>query len=129
MMARTGGARRTSQPTTAGGTAATPSRPGRPCSVSGGADSARSARSLTLFQRFHVETRVHGWDEKSFAIEQRFIRGDDVGAMALVVGRFLGPDGSVPPADVVALGGLDPASLPLPVWAARLAAAQQDMPA
>jgi hypothetical protein len=39
MMARTGGARRTSRPTTAGGTAVTPSRPGRPCSVSGGAES------------------------------------------------------------------------------------------
>lgn len=92
-------------------------------------ETIRFRRSLTLFQRFHVETRVHGWDEKSFLIEQRFVRGDVVVAIALVAGRFLGPEGSVAPADVVALGGLDPASPPLPEWAARLAAAQQDMPA
>jgi acyl-CoA thioesterase FadM len=93
------------------------------------AESIRFRRSLTLFQRFHIETRVHGWDEKSFVIEQRFTRGDDTVAIALVAGRFLGPQGSVPPADVLALGGLDPASPPLPEWAARLAGAQQDMPA
>jgi hypothetical protein len=64
-------------------------------------------------------------DEKPFVIEQRFTRGDETVAIAVVAGRFLGPQGSLPPADVVALGGLDPASPPLPDWAARLAAAQQ----
>lgn len=93
------------------------------------AESIRFRRSLTLFQRFHVETRVLGWDGKSFYIEQRFIRGDDVVATALVAGRFLGPDGSVRPADIVALAGTDPESPSLPAWAARLAAAQLDLPA
>lgn len=93
------------------------------------AESIRFRRSLTLFQRFHVETRVLGWDEKSFYIEQRFLRHDDVAATALVAGRFLGPDGSVAPADVVALAGVDPTPPDLPPWAATLAAAQQDLPA
>jgi acyl-CoA thioesterase FadM len=93
------------------------------------AESIRFRRSLTLLQRFHIETRVHGWDEKAFIIEQRFLRDDEPVAIALVVGRFLGPQGSVPPADVVALAGIDPASPPLPGWATRLVAAQQDLPA
>jgi acyl-CoA thioesterase FadM len=93
------------------------------------AESIRFRRSLTLFRRFHIETRVLGWDDKSFVIEQRFLRGDDAVATALVAGRFLGPDGSVAPADVVAVAGLDPASPELPEWAARLAAAQQGLPA
>jgi acyl-CoA thioesterase FadM len=93
------------------------------------AESIRFRRPLTLFQRFQVETRVLGWDDRSFYIEQRFLRGDDVVAAALVAGRFLGPDGSVAPADVVALAGLEPVSPPLPEWAARLAAAQLDLPA
>ena len=31
-------------------------------------------RSLTLFQRFEIETRIVGWDERAFLLEQRFLR-------------------------------------------------------
>lgn len=89
------------------------------------AESIGFRRSLTLFQRFHVETRLLGWDEQSFYVRQRFVRGDDVIAGALVVGRFLRRDGgSVPAADVGALAG-SPASPPLPGWAVRLGSDQE----
>lgn len=90
------------------------------------AESIRFRRSLTLFQRFDVVTRVLGWDEKSIYLEQRFVRGDTVVANALITGRFLRSGGSVTPAEVLGLAGLDPAAPPpMPGWAKRLAAAQE----
>ncbi len=88
------------------------------------AESIGFSRPLTLFQRFEVESRVLGWDDVSFYIRQRFIRHDDVIASALVVGRFLSDQGSVPPADVAAVAGLRE-SPPLPEWATRLGADQE----
>ena len=89
------------------------------------AESIGFNRSLTLFQRFEVETRVLGWDDVSFFIHQRFVRGDDAIASALVVGRFLRREGgSVPPEDVAALGGLDE-SPTVPGWALRLGQDQE----
>jgi acyl-CoA thioesterase FadM len=89
------------------------------------AESIRFRRSLTLFQRFHVETRVLGWDDRSVYLEQRFLRGEEVVAAAFIAGRFLGPEGSVTPGEVLALAGLD-ATTPhdMPAWGARLAEAQ-----
>ncbi len=82
-------------------------------------------RPLTLFQKFEIETRVLGWDERSFYIDQRFIRGDEVVASALVVGRFLrAGGGSVAPAEVGELAGV-PESPEVPEWAARLGADQE----
>ncbi len=82
-------------------------------------------RALTLFQRFEVETRVLGWDARSFYIDQRFIRNEEEVASALVVGRFLrASGGSVTPAEVGDLAGL-PKSPELPDWAARLGADQE----
>lgn len=82
-------------------------------------------RPLTLFQRFEVETRVLGWDERSFYIEQRFIRDGEGIATALVVGRFLRREGgSVAPGEVGTLAGIA-ASPELPEWARRLGADQE----
>ncbi len=90
------------------------------------AESIRFRRSLTIFQRFHVESRVVGWDDRNIYVDQRFIRGDELIASALVAGRFLGPEGSVPPAAVLALAGLEEKDRPaMPEWAERLAGAQQ----
>ena len=88
------------------------------------AESIGFRRALKLFQRFEVETSVLGWDDVSFYLHQRFIRQGDIIASALVVGRFLSDDGSVPTDAVTALAGLD-ASPPIPEWAARLGADQE----
>lgn len=88
------------------------------------AESIGFRRSLTLLQRFEVETRILGWDDVGFYVHQRFFRGDDAIASALVVGRFLSGEGTVPAADVAALAGID-ASPPLPDWATRLGTDQE----
>ena len=89
------------------------------------AESIGFRRSLTLFQRFDVETRVLGWDDTSFYVHQRFIRGDDIVASALVVGRFLRRGGgSVHTSEVGALAG-QPESPPVPEWALRLGGDQE----
>ncbi len=88
------------------------------------AESIGFGRSLQLFQRFEVETRVLGWDDIAFYIHQRFLRNDTTIAGALVVGRFLRREGgSVPAPDVAAVGGLAE-SPALPDWATRLGADQ-----
>lgn len=88
------------------------------------AESIGFRRSLTLFQRFEVETRTLGWDHVSFYLHQRFLRHGDVIASALVVGRFLSGDGSVAAAEVAALAGAGK-SPPIPDWATRLGADQE----
>jgi acyl-CoA thioesterase FadM len=91
-------------------------------------ESIRFRRPLTLFEKFHVETRVLGWDDRSVYVDQRFVRRGDVIASALVVGRFLHKGGSLPPERVLALADTDfSESPPLPRWAARLAAAHRGL--
>lgn len=51
-------------------------------------------RSMRLGQAFEITTRVLGWDERVFYLEQVFTRGSDRVARGLVAGRFLGPRGA-----------------------------------
>lgn len=58
------------------------------------AASIRYRISLDPFQKYSLETRIAGWDEKWFYIEQRFISGSgprrgEVAAIGLVKGCFL----------------------------------------
>src|SRR6187401_2614252 len=48
------------------------------------AQTIRYRRSLRLFERFEVETRVVGWDEQAFFVEHTFLRRDEVVAEAVV---------------------------------------------
>lgn len=70
------------------------------------AQTIRFRRSLTLFQSFTITTRVLGWDEKAFVLEQRFERGSEAVANALVRARFLSTAGEkIKPQDVLTLVG------------------------
>ena len=71
-------------------------------------------RSLDPFQRYELHTRLHAWDAKWVYLEQRFLRNGQVHAEAMVKAIFLGPQGSVPTADVGEALGL-PAESPNPV--------------
>jgi acyl-CoA thioesterase FadM len=83
------------------------------------AQTIRFRRSLTLFQTFTIETRVLGWDEKAFVLEQRFERGKELVANAVVRARFLARSGDrISPREVLALAGEYGAS---PVLAAEVA--------
>jgi len=84
------------------------------------AQTIRFRRSLTLFQAFTIETRVLGWDEKAFVLEQRFGRGTELVANAVVRARFLSRAGDrISPRDVLALAGETGPSPVLPAEVAR----------
>jgi len=84
------------------------------------AQTIRFRRSLTLFQAFTIETRVLGWDEKAFVLEQRFERGTELVANAVVRARFLSRTGDrISPREVLALAGESGASPVLPAEVAR----------
>jgi acyl-CoA thioesterase FadM len=71
------------------------------------AETIQFRRSLTLWQRFTIVTRVLGWDERAIVVEQRFERGGETIARAWVRARFLRREGgSVPTADLLALAGI-----------------------
>ena len=60
------------------------------------AQAIRFRKSLRPFATYELHTRVGGWDEKSFYLEQVFRKGGDVVAVAWVRARFLSKDGAVP---------------------------------
>ncbi|WP_277213112.1 acyl-CoA thioesterase [Isoptericola croceus] len=90
-------------------------------------------RSLQLFDRVEISTRVLGWDARVVYIEQVFTCRGTFSARGWVAGRFLGKDGSrVAPADVVGLlgGGRPVASPTLPddvaAWARSVDVAHRE---
>ncbi len=53
------------------------------------AETIRFRRSLQLFDKFEVETRVIGWDEQAFLLAHQFLRRGEVVAEAVIRSRFL----------------------------------------
>ena len=86
-----------------------------------GAATIRFRRSLKPFQRYSLTTRVVGWDEKWFFLEQQFLQGDQLAAQAYVQVLFRshgrGREGNVAPAQALeALGKTLPSpELPAPL--------------
>lgn len=78
-------------------------------------------RSLAPLQKFELVTRVVTWDDKYFYMEQRFERRGVLHAHAFVKGLFLGGDGRVGNAAVLAAVGYTgaPPAMPdeLRIWA------------
>lgn len=74
----------------------------------------RYRRPLGVFQRYELRTRLVGWDERWFFVEQRFTRRGELMALALVKVQFLGRQGRVSPREVAAAGPwtLEPPPLP-----------------
>lgn len=84
------------------------------------AETVQFRRSLNLFERFEIETRVLGWDDKAILLEQQFFRGEEAVAHALVRARFLKRGGgTVTPAELAVLIGHSPESPPLGEYATR----------
>jgi len=91
------------------------------------AETVQFRRSLNLFERFEIETRVLGWDDKAVVLEQQFWRRGEVVAHALVRARFLRlAGGTVAPAELAPVVGFDPESPPLTGYAALWNAEQAD---
>lgn len=74
-------------------------------------------RSLQPWQRYTLETRMIGFDEKALYVEQRFVVEGEVFAVGHMRARFLKKTGgTVSISELAELGGIDPASLPVPQW-------------
>jgi len=83
------------------------------------AQTIRYRRSLRLFERFEIETRIIGWDELAFLVSHEFRRGNDVVAEATVRWRFLKRGGGKPTAsEVLDLFGARATSPALPPFVA-----------
>ena len=77
-------------------------------------------KSVVFNQRFSVETRIAGMDERSIYFEQRIVAGGEVHASALICTRLLGRRGPVPNEEILAELGVElPPGLELPEWATR----------
>lgn len=82
----------------------------------------RYRRSLTLGQRFELETSVLGTDGHSVFLSQRFLVRDDLYAESIVRARFLKKSGgSVSHVELVDVVGEFPDHLELPTWVAAWA--------
>jgi len=92
------------------------------------AETIRFKRSLTLFQKFIIRTRVVGWDERSVYLEQLFISKDKLVAKAVVDARFLKKKGgNVTPEELMAFLNIDQNPLELPEWVATWVQSNRQM--
>jgi len=91
----------------------------------------RFRRSLNLFQRFEIRTRIVTWDEKWIYLEQRILREGDVALHAYLKGVFIArAGGSVPVTRLLELMGVkqDAPAMPagLAAWKEAEALANRD---
>lgn len=80
---------------------------------------AKFRRDLKAFDRFDMQTRILGWDDRWTFMEHRFTRGGRVLGVVVIRGLFRGPEGPIAPADFLAVMGLTAASPALPAWVAE----------
>ncbi|WP_366656074.1 thioesterase family protein [Fodinicurvata sp. EGI_FJ10296] len=83
----------------------------------------RYRRSIAPFERFHLTSRLIGWDDRWFYIRQRFERADGtLIAVALVRGAYRTRDGAVSVPTVMQALGLPAESPALPEAVGHFAA-------
>lgn len=70
-----------------------------------GASTIEYRRPLLAFQRYLLTTRLLGWDERWFYIEQSFQRGGKVAAVGTVKAMIRGGSGAVAPLEALAAVG------------------------
>ena len=79
-------------------------------------------KSLQLWQRFTVESRIAGYDDRAVFIEQRFVVDGEIFARAFMCGRFLKKSGgTVSMAELAEVLDVDITEVTLPGWLARWA--------
>ena len=87
----------------------------------------RFKKSLNLFKRFHITTRLIAWDNKFFYVVHYFKRRDEIYALSLVKGCFVQEKkGVINPARVLEFAGSHASSPPLPEWVKHWQVADRD---
>ncbi|MBS4046674.1 MAG: thioesterase family protein [Alphaproteobacteria bacterium] len=77
---------------------------------------AKFRRDLKLFERYELQTRLLGWDDKWTFMEHRFLRHGRVLGVVVIRGLFKGPQGPITPAAFLAAMDLRPEAPALPDW-------------
>lgn len=79
-------------------------------------------KSLDLWQRFDLETRLVGLDERAVYAEQRFVVDGEIYAQAMTRGRFLRTTGGTVGTDELGdILGVDVSAHPVPEWVSQWA--------
>ena len=79
-------------------------------------------KSLQPWQRFTVESRIAGYDDKAVFIEQRFVVSGEIFARAFMCGRFLKKTGgTVSMTELADALDVDTSEVTLPAWLTRWA--------
>lgn len=73
-------------------------------------------KSLQLWQRYTIESRIIGLDSKAIYFEQRMVAGGEIYARAHIATRLVDKGRPVSQEDILAEFGAPPASLDLPEW-------------
>lgn len=73
-------------------------------------------KSLQLGQRYTIETKLIGFDERAIFFEQRMVHGDEIYARAYIATRLLSSKGPVSNEEIFEAFGPPPADLLLPDW-------------
>ncbi|MCS0498383.1 acyl-CoA thioesterase [Protaetiibacter mangrovi] len=82
-----------------------------------GAQMIAYRKSLQLGQRYVIESRFLGLDDRAAYLEQRFVVDGEIYARAYVQGRFVFDRGGTVPMDVLSqVSGMDPETHPIPAW-------------
>ena len=89
----------------------------------------RFKRSLSLFQKFYIETSIEGWDDRDFYMKQDFISNGEIVATAMVKARFKkrGQKLSVSSPDLLKFLGISKQMEPIPAIAQHLKEIDQIM--
>ncbi|NVM94374.1 acyl-CoA thioesterase [Arthrobacter wenxiniae] len=73
-------------------------------------------KSVKLWQRYTVESRIIGLDAKAIYFEQCMVAEGEIHARAYIATRLLSPDGPVSNERIIEEFGEPPAALELPGW-------------
>lgn len=77
-------------------------------------------KSLNAWQKYQIQSRFMGHDERNVYLEQRWVVGGDIYARLIIRSRFLARGGGHVPMDqLVELWGVEPGSFELPEWVKR----------
>lgn len=80
-------------------------------------ESMKFKKSLQPFQKFEIHTRVVGWDERNFYLEQVFKIKEEVVSLAFIRAQFLYKKGGrVTPAEIMRLLNLSHVTMELPSY-------------
>lgn len=85
----------------------------------------RYRRSILPFRRFQVRSRLAAWDDKWFYLEHIVEKDGLLCAHAFARSLVRGPDGNIPPADVIALTGEVPPVPAMPEFLVRWLEAEE----